>query len=329
MGDTNRIIQQLDELLDYLHATTDVLEEREQVLREENRMKRLSDLKSRASGIRNTLSRGVHLVEQKSEDLVDRVRSMWHEAQDLTKGAAKSAWNKLTPPYTQDKRRTTTNEWLPTFESREWYEFFGRHPNLDPQQWKRYFEGSYLDPTEWRRTIEDSMDRVFPTLSERTAWDKAADYGRRIEGRGERLYNVMFPSDVVAPISSIYFVLFGVYLVFMLRRINKHRLLSGIPTGDGSSEEIAWAPAGPTVTTAAAPGGNATPTPMREAIESNPKHNAISSLKRSLHVLRTFNAIVPLTCLILFVSEMNGLKAKWLHLAYASSKYDFSMIKIY
>lgn len=230
----NRLIEQIDELLDYLHATTSVLEEQEHVLREETRRGRLEELKRRAQTARATLGNVWHQIGDKAEDWGDHVRSLWQEAKRL----GSEPWRQSSQP------RKKQDDWSVSFSSREWHEFFKKHPYMDPEQWKTYFQGSMIDPWEWRRVIEDSMlDRSKPLLLPgESQWHLKEPLVRTIGSGWDRLYEKVTPSTVQSPVTCLYTALFGLYLFKLLRRVHSYRNSSGVWLGEGSTELWMQAP---------------------------------------------------------------------------------------
>ena len=243
---SQQVLSQIDELLDYLHATTDAIQEQENQLREMTRRRKLEELRHRAEGIRGRIGGALHGVGEVAEEWGETIHRMWDEAKTLTSEGAKNVWDKLTP-----ERTPVTDTWAGSFGSREWREFFARHPNLDPEQWKQYFRSSMIDPKEWKRVVEQALPSSwiedqqgqtaakkpllgYPSLQPSPAYRPGGQEWYKARGTvGGGVYGGV-PAGT--PVSLFYSVIFGVYFMLLLGRMVKSRRTTGVYVGDGTSE---------------------------------------------------------------------------------------------
>lgn len=194
---------------------------------------KLDSLLRKAEDLRESASE--HTLAKLS-DWRQNLKSLWQEARKYANEGIKNVKNVAEETGDTLKRPFVGMEdvWHRVFDSAEWNDFFRRHPNLNPEDWKSYFLESNLDPQNWKYLITGDRPPLY--------WRYQATYGepykplRTISRAAPQRLGEQALNQNLNP---LFYIFFMAYLFLLIRRVSKARKSCAIHVGDGTTELMA------------------------------------------------------------------------------------------
>ena len=331
-----RLARQIDhelvDLIDYLRRALSFIQTNEELIKYSEtgagvpsgyRKSKIRDLLERTQKLRDlTMQKAEHVAT----DWSNAIQNLWQEAKhsvsQVTGFAAEKQPSSRKPA---SKKSVPAQLWTDLFQSRDWHQFFRKHPNLDPEEWKDYLKDNLGDPAQWRHYIEESLAEYVPHPMRdygimkqpyRETYRYQYPTGGMISDYSQPFGHIESGKPVAAihmlPVSMMYSAVSLVYVCALFWRLWFARSKASIYIGDGTLELLG-------MTTHQPQSGqqqHAETVSSKVDIEKRPLWHPVNRLRRSVQSFRTFVDTMFLPMILLPIMEIRGTKPLYMHLFY-------------